>query len=186
MTPFDYITDILLIAVVIRQMRIRKLTLRSLLLPLGLVAGAGITYLRPISLHGSNISLIAVLAATGIFLGTLSGAATCVWRRGDGAVYSRAGILAALLWVLGMGARFAFAIWVTHSGAATVARFSIHHSITGANIWQFALVLMAYGEVLSRIGVLQVRRIRAERHPVVRSVVPAGVTGKPDAACQAA
>jgi hypothetical protein len=52
--------------------------------------------------------------------------------------------------------------------------------------WQFALVPMAYGEVLSRIGVLQVRRIRAERHPVVRSVIPAGVTGKPDAARQAA
>jgi hypothetical protein len=186
MTPFDYITDLLLIAVVVRQMRVRQLTLRSLLLPLGLVAGAGITYLRPISLGGNNISLIAVLATTGVLLGALSGAATAVWRRGDGAVYSRAGILAALLWVLGMGARFAFAIWVTHSGAATVARFSVHHGITGANIWQFALVLTAYGEVLSRIGVLQVRRLRAERHPVIRSVVPAGVAGGADATCPAA
>ena len=34
--PFDYATDILLIAVVARQVRSRQLTLRSLLLPLGL------------------------------------------------------------------------------------------------------------------------------------------------------
>ena len=56
MTPFDYITDIALIAVVVLQMRVRTLTLRSLLLPLGLVAGAGIAYLRPISLAGNNLS----------------------------------------------------------------------------------------------------------------------------------
>jgi hypothetical protein len=36
---------------------------------------------------------------------------------------------------------------------------------------QFALVLMAYAEVLSRIGVLQVRRIRALRHPAGRPCV---------------
>ena len=42
MTPFDYITDFALIAVVVLQMRARTLALRSLLLPLGLVAGAGL------------------------------------------------------------------------------------------------------------------------------------------------
>jgi hypothetical protein len=38
--PFDYITDILLIAVVALQMRVRTLTLRSLLLPVVLVPKA--------------------------------------------------------------------------------------------------------------------------------------------------
>ena len=163
MTPFDYITDVLLIAVVVLQMRTRTLTLRSLLLPIGLVAGAGIAYLRPISLAGNNLVLIAVLLAAGVSLGSLSGLATSVWRRDDGGVVSRAGTLAAFLWVLGMGARFAFAIYVTHSGAASVARFSFKHQITGAHIWEFALVLMAYGEVLSRITVLQLRARRAHR-----------------------
>jgi hypothetical protein len=46
-TPFDYITDVLLIAVVVLQMRTRTLTLRSLLLPIGLVAGAGIRLSAP-------------------------------------------------------------------------------------------------------------------------------------------
>jgi hypothetical protein len=106
-------------------MRVRTLTLRSLLLPLGLVAGAGIAYLRPISLAGNNLTLLAALVAAGLTLGTLSGMTTSVWRQGD-SVLSRAGVLAAFLWVLGMGARFAFDLWVTHTGAEAVGRFSFH------------------------------------------------------------
>jgi hypothetical protein len=170
MTPFDYVTDIALIAVVVLQMRVRTLTLRSLLLPLGLVAGAGLVYLRPVALTGNNATLIAVLAATGLALGTLSGVTTTVWRRGA-TVVSRAGLLAAFLWVLGMAARFAFAVWATHSGAATIGRFSARTGITGDHTWQFALVLMAYAEVLSRIAVLQLRRVRALRHPASLTVV---------------
>jgi len=172
MTPFDYVTDIALIAVVVLQMRVRTLTLRSLLLPLGLVAGAGLVYLRPVSLSGNNATLIAVLVAAGLTLGTLSGMTTSVWRRGA-TVVSRAGLLAASLWVLGMGARFAFAVWATHSGAATVGRFSARTDINGAHIWEFALVLMAYAEVLSRIGVLQARRVWVLRGPASLSVVAA-------------
>jgi len=170
MTPFDYVSDIALIAVVVLQMRVRTLTLRSLLLPLGLVAGAGLVYLRPISLAGNNVTLIAVLAAAGLTLGTLSGVSTSIWRRGN-TVAARAGLLAAFLWVLGMGARFAFAVWVIHSGAAAVGRFSARTDITGAHTWQFALVMMAYAEVLSRIGVLQVRRVRTLHRPALLSVV---------------
>ena len=172
MTLFDYITDIALIAVVVLQMRVRTLTLRSLLLPLGLVAGAGLVYLRPVSLSGNNATLIAVLVAAGLTLGTLSGVTTSVWRRGA-TVASRAGLLAAFLWVLGMGARFAFAVWATHSGAAAVGRFSARTDITGTHIWEFALVLMAYAEVLSRIAVLQARRVRVLRSPASLSAVAA-------------
>jgi hypothetical protein len=185
MTPFDYITDIALIAVVVLQMRVRTLTLRSLLLPLGLVAGAGIAYLRPISLDGNNLTLIAVLVAAGMTLGALSGMTTSVWRQGDG-VLARAGVLAAFLWVLGMGARFAFALWVTHTGAEAVGRFSFQHDITGGHIWQFALVLMAYGEVLSRIGVLQFRRIRAEHAPDGQPADRGGADNPRRVVCQAA
>jgi len=185
MTPFDYITDIALIAVVVLQMRARTLTLRSLLLPLGLVAGAGLVYLRPVSLAGNNAALIAVLAAAGLTLGTLSGVTTSIWRRGH-TVVARAGVLAAFLWVLGMGARFAFAVWVTHSGAATVGHFSARTGITGDHIWQFALVLMAYAEVLSRIGVLQARRVRALRSPAPLSAVTADAGHTADRAHQAA
>jgi len=185
MTPFDYITDIALIAVVVLQMRVRTLSLRSVLLPLGLVAGAGLVYLRPISLAGNNVTLIVVLVAAGLTLGTLSGVTTSIWRRSN-TVVARAGLLAAFLWVLGMGARFAFAVWVTHSGAAAVGHFSARTDITGARTWQFALVLMAYAEVLSRIGVLQVRRVRALRGPAFLSVVTDDAGHADDRAHQAA
>ena len=95
---------------------------------------------------------------------------TSVWRSGD-KVMSRSGVLAAFLWVLGMGTRFTFALWATHTGSEVVGRFSFHHNITGGHVWQFALALMAYGEVLSRIGVLQFRRIRAIHTPDSRSAV---------------
>ena len=85
---------------------------------------------------------------------------------------SRAGLLAALLWVLGMAARFAFAVWATHSGAATIG-FSARTDITGARIWEVALVLMAYAEILSRIGVHQVRRVRVLPGPASLPVVAA-------------
>jgi hypothetical protein len=73
-----------------------------------------------------------------------------------------------------MGARFAFALWVTHTGADAVGRFSFRHDITGGYIWQFALVLMAYSEVLPRIGVLQFRRIGAVHTPDSRAAGPNG------------
>jgi hypothetical protein len=104
-------------------MRARTLTLRSLLLPLGLIAGPGLVYLRPVSLAGNNATLIAMLAAAGLSLGMLSGMTTSLWRRGN-TVAARAGVLAAFFWALGVDARFAFAVWVTYSGAAAVGHFS--------------------------------------------------------------
>ena len=168
MNTFDYLIDILLIAVVVRQMRTRELTARSVLTPLALVAVAAAVYVRPFPITSSDLTLVGLLVAAGAALGTLSGLATDVWQRPDGSVVSRAGRLAALAWVAGMGARFAFAVYSTHSGAPSVLRFSIQHDITGAHVWQTALVLMALGEVLARVGVLQARRGRASRDGDVR------------------
>ena len=53
-----------------------------------------------------------------------------------------------------------------------MARFSVQHDLSGANIWTIALVLMAFGQVLvlmafgqvlARLAVLQIRRVRAAR-----------------------
>jgi hypothetical protein len=48
-----------------------------------------------------------------------------------------------------------------------VARFSVQHDVSGANIWTIALVLMAFGQVLARLAVLQIRRARAISHPAL-------------------
>ena len=39
-----------------------------------------------------------------------------------------------------------------------MTRFSIGHEITGAQIWTTALVLMAFGQVIARVGLLQAHR----------------------------
>ena len=167
MTTTDYVIDILLIAVVFRQMRARELTAGSVLLPVVLVGVACFNYLKPFTPRGDDVLLIVVLATAGIALGLLSGIVTDVWRDAKGQVVARAGLIAAAFWVAGMGFRFAFAVWSTGSGATDVARFSVDHQISGAQAWTTALVLMAVGEVLARVAVLQLRRTRIQQPGVL-------------------
>ena len=164
MSVTDYVIDILLILVIFRQVRPHELTPRAALLPLALLAVAGIIGLRPFTLRGNDLALILILAAVGIVLGTLSGLADRIWRDEQGRLMFRAGAISVITWVAGMGFRFWFAYYAYHSGGPAVARFSVRHDITGADIWTTALVLMAFGQVLARLGVLQVRRVRAVSH----------------------
>ncbi len=159
MSPVDYVIDILLIALVLRQIRRQPLTAGSIILPAVLIIAAGLNYLRPFRIGGSDLALIVLLTAVGTALGMLSGLATRVWRD-NGVIMSQAGVAAALLWIVGMAGRFGFAYYSTHGGRNEVAQFSIAHHITGDAVWMTALVLMAFGEVLARVLVLQIRRVR--------------------------
>lgn len=159
MSLSDYVIDLLLIALVLRQIRRQTLTPGSIILPTVLIIVAGLNYLHPFRLGGNDAALIVLLTAVGTALGLLSGLATRVWRE-NGVIMCQAGAAAALLWTVGMAARFAFAYYSTHGGRNEVAQFSITHNITGDAVWVTALVLMAFGEVLARVLVLQVRRVR--------------------------
>ena len=79
MSVTDYVIDIVLIVVIFRQVRPHELTPRAALLPLVLLAVAGVIYLRPVTLRGHDLALIVILAAAGIVLGLLSGLADRVW-----------------------------------------------------------------------------------------------------------
>jgi hypothetical protein len=85
----------------------------------------------------------------------------------------QAGAVSVITWIAGMGFRFGFAYYAYHGGASSVASFSARHDITGASIWTTALVLMAFGQVLARLGVLQGRRIRAISQSAASRQVPA-------------
>ncbi len=172
MSVTDYVIDILLILVIFRQVRPHELTPRAALLPLALLVAAGIIYLRPFTLRGNDLALILILAAAGIVLGALSGLADRIWWE-DRRLMFRAGAISVITWVAGMGFRFWFAYYAYHSGGPAVARFSVRHDITGADIWTTALVLMAFGQVLARLGVLQARRVRAVSQPAAPQHVPA-------------
>ena len=166
MSTTDYLIDILLIVVIFRQVRPHQLTPRAALLPILLLIVAGVIYLRPpFTLGGNDLALIVILALAGIVLGALSGAGDTVWRDGGGILLFRAGVLSVIAWLVGMGFRLGFAYYAYHSGGPSIARFSVRHDITGAHIWTTALFLMAVGQVLARLGVLQLRRVRAAGTP---------------------
>lgn len=173
MSTIDYIVDLALILVIFRQATPRPLTLRTAVLPLILVAVAGKIYLRPVTLAGNDLGLIIVLAIAGVAVGLASGLADTVWREAGGRLMYRATAVSIAAWVLGMGFRFGFAYYAYHSGAAAVARFSASHDITGAGIWTTAFVIMAFAQVLARVGVLQHRRLRAKREVARTALVPA-------------
>jgi hypothetical protein len=171
MTFTDYVIDIALIAVVLLQIRNRRLTLRSILLPVALVAWAAATYLKGIPTGGNDLLLIGGTAAVGIALGALCGVFTTVASGPDGHPYAKARTTAAILWVLGVGARFAFQLYSSHGGAAAIGRFSVAHSITSSEAWVAALLLMAIGEALTRTAVLAWRAFGADL--LTRTVRPA-------------
>jgi hypothetical protein len=154
MTFSDYLIDISLIALVVFQIRGRRLTTRALLLPLGIVSWVAYSYLRGVPTAGNDLFLVVGCAALGATLGGLSGRFTSVYPDADGTPMAKAGLIAAALWILGTGARLAFQLYATHGGGAAVGRFSVAHSITSASAWTAALILMALSEATFRTGIL--------------------------------
>ncbi|WP_329457335.1 hypothetical protein [Streptomyces sp. NBC_01497] len=176
MTLSDWIIDIALVLIVFRQMREERLSVRTVLLPLAIIGWAASQYLHSIPTAGNDLTLIAVFASTGAVLGLVGGLLTRV-RHADGHVRIRATVSAAALWVVSMGFRLGFAVWSSHpSGAAHVGHFSAAHDITSGQAWVVALILMAFGEVVFRLGTIVVRgrrvSLRARRSEQASVVAP--------------
>ncbi len=158
MTYTDYLIDSALVLLVLFQIKERTLTTRSLVRPVVIVAIAVANYLHGIPTAGNDLVLLAVLALLGLSIGVASGQTVMMRRDASGEVLARAGWLSAVFWVLGMGSRFAFLIWINNGGAATIAHFSATHSITSGEAWTVALLAMAVCEVCGRTLVQAVRR----------------------------
>ncbi|NDZ82979.1 hypothetical protein G3I19_31540 [Streptomyces sp. SID10853] len=157
MTLTDWIIDILLLLIVFRQLREERLTARTVLLPLAIIAWTGFNYLDSFPTAGNDLPLIALFAGVGIVFGLVSGLLTRV-RYAEGHVRIKATASAAALWVICMGFRLGFAVWSSHpSGQAHLAHFSVAHDITSGQAWVVALVLMAFGEVVVRLGTIVAR-----------------------------
>jgi hypothetical protein len=165
MTPLDYIINIGLVAMVLLQIRDRRMDLRSLLLPVVTVAAAAAFYLKGVPTSGNDVLLDAVLGAAGLVLGVACALTTRVWRAVDGLAHSKAGVAAAVLWIVGVGSRLAFELYSTHGGSGSIARFSASHAITSSEAWVAALVIMALAEVVSRLVVLRVKGALAAPAP---------------------
>lgn len=168
MTLTDYVLDIGLIAVVFLQIRGRQLTLRTLLLPIAICGWAMANYLHGIPTAGNDLALVALATSLGITLGGLSGYFTRVTADPDGVPSAKAGVAAAILWVAGVGTRFALQLYATHGGAGAIGRFSAAHSITSGEAWGAALILMALGEAIARTAVTAYRGYRVSPANFVR------------------
>ena len=157
MTLTTWIIDVLLILLVLRQVRVRALTTRMVIVPTILIAWAFVTYFKGFTLNTADFVLIAIFTVIGIALGVASGLLTKVWR-GQQHILCQATVLAAIAWIAGMGFRLGFQLWAdAKSGENWVTRFSITHHINSKQAWVCALLLMALGEVAARIGILQWR-----------------------------
>ena len=179
MTATDYAIDISLIAVVLLQVRGRRLTTRSLLLPVAIVAWVAAKYLRGIPTAGNDLVLVVSCTAAGVLLGTLCGLFTTV-TAGERGPFAKAGALAAGLWVVGVGTRLAFQLYASYGGATAIGRFSAAHDITSSEAWVAALILMAIGEALARTGVLAARAHRIAPSHVRTPAAMIGVGGNLD------
>ncbi len=165
MTTTDYILDSALVLLVLLQIKERPLSTKTLIRPLVIVAVAVANYLHGIPTGGNDLILVAALAALGTLIGVASGQTVRMRRGADGAVLARGGWLSGFLWVLGMGSRFAFIIWITHGGASSITSFSAAHSITSQEAWTVALLAMAVFEVCGRTGVMALRRRQLTTRP---------------------
>ncbi len=158
MTTTDYLIDATLVLLVLLQIKERTLTTRSLIRPLVIVGVAVVNYLHGFPTAGNDLPLVGVFALAGALIGLASGQTVRMRRGATGEVKARSGWASGFFWVLGMGSRFAFVVWITHTGAATIASFSATHSITSAQAWTVALLAMAVFEVGGRTLVMAARR----------------------------
>ena len=134
MTTTDYLMNIGLIALVVLQIRGHKVTRARLVFPLVATVFVAAQFLHAIPTAGNDLALIVGLAAVGTAFGTGAGLLTTV-RRDGATVFAKAGVVAAVLWVVGIGTRMGFALWVSHGGQTAVARFSVLHHITSGAAW---------------------------------------------------
>jgi hypothetical protein len=160
MTLSDYLIDSTLVLLVLLQIKERRLTTSAMVRPLVIVGLAVENYLHAIPTAGNDLVLVAALGMVGLTIGLASGQTLLMRRDEHGQVLARAGWASALLWVLGMGSRFAFALWATHGGGASLAGFDAQHSITSPEAWTVALLAMAVFEVGGRTLMLAARRQR--------------------------
>ena len=173
-----YLVNASLILLVIRQIREHPLDARSLAVPVLAVGAAAVMFLHSVPAGGSDLALEAACVAAGAAMGAISGAATRLRLGADGRPLGRAGVLAASMWVGGVGARLAFAVAASNGAGPAIARFSVAHHITGSSAWVAALVMMALADVLTRLAVIYLRGRRLAAAPAGAAArIPAGVRG---------
>lgn len=153
MTTAQWLLNIgLLIFILATNLGTRPVTGRRLAMPLLLAAAAGVVLLLAnVPTGGNDVALDFIGAGAGAALGILAALLMPLEHRNDGSVYSRAGLAYAVLWLVVIGGRIAFAESAGGWAAAAVRDFSIRNAITGADAWTAAFIIMALTMVAARV-----------------------------------
>jgi hypothetical protein len=152
-----YVVNAILVLMVVRQIREHSLDLRSMAIPVLAVGAAAFLFLHSVPLGGHDIALETACVLAGALMGAIGGFATYLRRGADGRPLGRAGVLAASMWIAGVGARLAFAVAANNGAGPAIARFSVANHITGSAAWIAALIMMALADVLTRLVIIYLR-----------------------------
>ena len=171
-----YLINALLVLLDLRQIREHQLDLRALAVPVLAVAAVAVMFLHSVPGVGSDIALDLLCVTVGAAMGAIGGLATRLRPGPGGRPLGRAGVLAASMWIAGVGARVVFYFAATHGADPAIAAFSIAHHITGPAAWTAALVMMALADVTARLVTvyLRGRRLTTTATPVSATPARAG------------
>jgi hypothetical protein len=169
-----YLISASLILLVICQIREHPLDARSLATPVLAVGAAAVMFLHSAPAGGHDLGLEAACVLAGATMGAIGGLATKLRLGADGQPLGRVGVLAASMWIGGVGARLAFAVAAGNGAGPAIARFPVAHHITGSGAWMAALVMMALADVLTRLVVIYLRGRRLAASPAAGVRIPAG------------
>lgn len=151
-------TEFLITAAIIVSMAMqfgtRTLSWRRLLIPLVIVAGFAVYYLKAIPTSGGDGVFTLAGLALGVALGTVAGVLMGV-RKDAGRVVTSAGIAYVALWVITFGVRLAFVQVATNSPNTLRDLFiwAYQHGITEAG-WTAFFMLQALAMVAIRTAIV--------------------------------
>lgn len=167
MTTAQWLLNVgLLIFILGTNLGTRQVTRRRLAMPILLAAVAGILLLWNAPTRGNDVALDFIGAGAGLALGILAALLMPLERRAHGTVVSKAGLPYAVLWLLVIGGRVAFAELASGWAAGPIRDFSISNSITGADAWTAGFVIMALTMVAARVitTFVRSRALHSELH----------------------
>ncbi|HEX2681945.1 MAG TPA: hypothetical protein VHQ03_11695 [Candidatus Dormibacteraeota bacterium] len=161
----EFLIAAAIIVSVVVQFGRKELNWIRMFLPLAIVTGFAVYYLRAIPTSGGDGWFTLAGLATGLVLGVLAAALMAVQEQ-SGRVFVTAGIAYIGLWVVVFGARLVFAYVATNSPESLrqVFIWSFDHGITEAG-WTAAFMLQALAMVGLRT-VVMIGRVLAMRRPL--------------------
>ncbi|MGK4578824.1 hypothetical protein [Kitasatospora sp. HPMI-4] len=154
------VSGTVLVVILASDLGRRRITTMRLIRPLIAVAVVMVLFFHTPKLDGNDLSLQLVGVGIGVILGLTAGAMLPAHRDSSGQVYTRAGVLYALFWLVMSAARVLFVYGIEHWYTADIIKFAVKYRISGPEVFSNSLVLMALATVLARTVVVMNRRRR--------------------------